>query len=104
MRQEVAEFDLLRLGQTELLEHKLGLIPVEFHASLDLHEIVALDVLGEGFKLIPHAGFHSPTAVSEFHAQVSLARSGTANFLFMDQKETCNGLVGHEIFDESILH
>ena len=104
VRQIVAEFDLFGLGEAELLENQLEPIAVDFDAPLDLHEIVAADLFGAGFKLVPHAGFHGTAAVAELHAQIGFASGTVANFFFMNEEKAGDGLIGNKIFDKSILH
>src|SRR5260370_23472902 len=102
--QIVAELDLFGLGETKLLENQLEPIAVEFDAALHLHEIVAMDVLGAGFKLVPHAGFHGTAAVAELHAKIGFASGTVADFFFMNDEKAGDRLVGNKILDKNILH
>jgi hypothetical protein len=104
VRKIIAEFNFFGFGEPELLENQLESITVEFDAALDLHEIVAMNVLGADFELIPHAGFHGTAAIAKLHTKIGFAGGAAADFLFMHEEKTGDGLIGDKIFDESILH
>src|ERR1700720_1364011 len=104
MRQIVGEVDLFRPGAAHLNEGELRPVSIDFDARLDLDEIVAVDVFRGDFKLLPHARFDGAAAVAEFQTQIGAAFAGIADFFFMNEEETRDGLFGKQFGDKACLH
>src|SRR5260370_25947718 len=99
VREKIGKLDLFGLGAPELLKRELRFIAVDLDARLDFYEVVSVHVASGNFKLIPHARFDRSAAVAELQAQVSLSFPGIANFFFVDEKKSGDGLLEAKIAD-----
>src|SRR6266851_1200085 len=104
MRQIIGEVDFFGLGEPQLDERELRPVAVNLDARLHLHEIVALDVFGGGFELVPHARFDGAAAVAEFEAKIRAALARVAQFFFVHEEKTSDVLFGEQIRDVRRLH
>ena len=104
MGQIVGDVDFFGLGDADLDHRELRAIAVDLDAGLHFDEVVAIDVFGDDFELIPHAGFDGAAAVAEFHAEIGAAFARVADFFFVNQEKTGDGLFGEQLRDEACLH
>ncbi len=68
------------------LKRELGLVAVNFDASLNLDDVVAADVFCGGLKLIPHDGFDGAAAVAELETEIRICLRGYCEFLFRERE------------------
>src|SRR6266404_4382459 len=97
VRQIVGEVDLFGLGEAQLDERELRLVAVDLDARLHFYEVVAMNVLGGGFELVPHASFDGAAAVTELKAKIRAALARVAQFFFVNKEKTSDVLVCEEI-------
>src|ERR1700674_5043394 len=104
VREKIGELDFFGLGEAELLKGELRLVAVDFDARLNFDEVVAVDVARGGLKLVPHARFNRAATVAELQAEIGLPFPGVADFLFVNEEKSGDGLFGAEIADKRRLH
>src|SRR5882757_5468817 len=104
MGEIVGEIDFFGFGEADLHESELRLVAVDLDPRLDLDEIVAIDVFRHDFKLLPHARFDCAAAVAEFEAEIGAAFTGVADFFFVNEEKSGDGLLGEQLGDEARLH
>jgi len=86
-RRKSAKVNLFGFRKPQLLQPKAVACCGKSHARLHFHEIVAVDVLHRGVKLVPHPRLDRAAAVAQLQPQIRFALARIANLFFVDEEK-----------------
>src|SRR5262245_33242924 len=104
VRQEIGQFELLRIVPLEPGQYDLKCTLKQLHFSLDEQVIADLDMAGLGFADIPQASADGAGALAQLDLQVSITVAVRPPLLVRDQVNFLDRLAVGQLLDETSAH